>query len=89
VLWRKSASASTPSPVWYWDHYSGFSTEQPIIEPAASEVSWHSRRMSCLYCALPDLLEASTPLDPEPVDLIGLGFLEGQINGRTADLGYV
>ena len=66
----------------------GFSTERAIIEPTASQVRCHSRSMSCLYCALPDPLEASMPPDPEPVDLIEWAFLDGQIDGRTADLAY-
>ena len=56
---------------------------------AASHVRCHSRSMSCQYCALPDLLEASIPPDPELVDLIEWAFLEGQIDGRTADLAYL
>ena len=45
--------------------------------------------MSCLYCALPDLLEASMPPDPELVDLIEWAFLDGQIDGLEADLAYL
>ena len=45
--------------------------------------------MSCLYCALPDLLEASMPPDAELVDLIEWAFLDGQIDGLEADLAYL
>ena len=44
--------------------------------------------MACLHCDLPDLLEASMPPDEEMVDLIERAFLEGQIDGLTADLAY-
>ncbi|MFB3125827.1 MAG: hypothetical protein ACE1Z7_09680, partial [Woeseiaceae bacterium] len=49
----------------------------------------HAHRMPCLYCELPHLLEASRPPDPELVDLIEQAFLEGQIDGETADLAYL
>ena len=45
--------------------------------------------MSCLHCELPSLLQASRPPDGELVDLIEQAFLEGQIDGRTADLAYL
>jgi hypothetical protein len=45
--------------------------------------------MSCLYCALPDLLEASMPPDPELVDLIEWAFLDGQIDGFALDLAHI
>ena len=37
---------------------------------------------------LADILEQTLPPDPELVDLIEWAFLEGQINGRKADLAY-
>jgi hypothetical protein len=42
--------------------------------------------MRCLICNLPELLEASMPLDEEMVDLKEQAFLEGQIDGLKADL---
>ncbi len=44
--------------------------------------------MPCLQCALPEILEQTRPPDPELVDLIEQAFIEGQIDGRTADLAY-
>jgi len=38
---------------------------------------------------LSELLESSRPPDPELVDLIEWSFLDGQIDGRTADLAYL
>ncbi len=49
----------------------------------------HARRMPCLECELPYLLEVSRPPDPELVDLIEQAFLEGQINSHLADLAYL
>jgi len=37
---------------------------------------------------LSELLEQSRPPDSELVDLIEQAFLEGQIDGKTADLAY-
>ena len=45
--------------------------------------------MSCLHCALSELLEQTRPADPELVDLIEQAFLEGQIDGQKADLAYL
>jgi hypothetical protein len=47
-----------------------------------------SQAMSCLNCELHGLLEASQSPDPELVDLIESAFLDGQIDGQTADLAY-
>jgi hypothetical protein len=43
--------------------------------------------MPCLHCE--SLLEASRPPDEELLDLIEWAFLEGQIDGVTADLAYL
>ncbi len=48
----------------------------------------HARRMPCLNCELPYLLELSRPPDSELVDLIEQTFLEGQIDSEKADLAY-
>ena len=45
--------------------------------------------MPCLHCDLPSLLDASMPPDEELVDLIEWAFLEGQIDGLEADVGYL
>jgi hypothetical protein len=45
--------------------------------------------MKCLTCALPALLEASQPPDPEVVDLIEWAFLDGQIDGFALDLAHI
>jgi hypothetical protein len=45
--------------------------------------------MTCLNCALSDLLEATQPPDPELADLIDWAFLDGQIDGQAADLAYL
>ena len=42
--------------------------------------------MPCLLCELPELLEQTSPPDPDLVDLIEQAFLEGQIDGVKADL---
>jgi len=45
--------------------------------------------MSCLQCDLATIIEESMPPDPEMVDLIELAFLEGQIDGLTAELAHI
>jgi hypothetical protein len=42
--------------------------------------------MFCLHCDLSELLEQTRPPDPETVDLIEWAFLDGQIDGKRADL---
>ena len=44
--------------------------------------------MLCLRCDLSQILEQARPPDAELVDLIEQAFLEGQIDGRKADLAY-
>ena len=44
--------------------------------------------MSWLQFNLTELVDLSRPPDPELVDLIELGFLEGQIDGRQAEAAY-
>lgn len=66
----------------------GFATEHPIIEPAARQVHCHGQAMGRLHCALPGLVEASMPPDPELVDLIEWAFVDGQIDTKTAALAY-
>ena len=45
--------------------------------------------MLCRYCDLSELLERTEPPDPEIVDLIAKAYLEGQIDGQTADLAII
>ena len=45
--------------------------------------------MSCVHCELSELLEETRPPDPDVVALIEWAFLEGQIDGQTADLAYL
>ncbi len=47
--------------------------------------SGHADKMSC---DLSEILEQTRPPDPELVDLIEQAFLEGQIDGQSADLAY-
>ena len=45
--------------------------------------------MSCVHCELSELPEETRPPDPDFVALIEWAFLEGQIDGQTADLAYL
>jgi len=45
--------------------------------------------MSCLQCDFTEVLEESRPPDPEMMDLIEKAFLEGQIDGLTAELAHI
>jgi hypothetical protein len=63
-----------------------FSTKRCFSEGAGKAPTGHVRRIFCLCCELPDLLQDSMPPDPELVDLIEWAFLEGQIDGQKADL---
>ena len=45
--------------------------------------------MPCLQCELPELLEASSPPDPEFVDLIEQAFIDGQIDSGRAEMAYL
>ena len=49
----------------------------------------HAGRMSCVQCDLTELLEESRPPDAEMLDLIEKAFLEGQIDGLTAELAHI
>ena len=42
-----------------------------------------------MSCDLSELLEQTRPPDSELVDLIEKAYLEGQIDGQTADLAYL
>jgi len=62
-----------------------FSTNRIISRQATNPQSGRAHRMSC---DLSELLEQTRPPDPELVDLIEQAFLEGQIDGKRADLAY-
>ena len=60
-----------------------------IVSKLGSDPSFdHAQKMSCLHCDLSEILEQARPPDPELVDLIERSYLEGQIDGLTADLAY-
>ncbi|MDA1063814.1 MAG: hypothetical protein O2907_05710 [Proteobacteria bacterium] len=63
-------------------------TKPGFSEGAGNPPTSHARRMPCLYCELPNLLQDSMPPDPEFVDLIEQAFIQGQIDGLKADLAY-
>ncbi len=56
----------------------------PVSDHASNPQSGHACRMSCLHCDLSEILEETTPPDPELVDLIEKAFLEGQIDSQGA-----
>ena len=45
--------------------------------------------MPCLQCELPRILEETMPPDSGFVDPIEQAFLDGQIDGPTAELAYL
>ena len=65
-----------------------FLVELLIMNLVARAWTDHAYRMLCLKCELPYLLEASSPPDPDLIDLIEQAFLEGQIDGLKAELAY-
>ena len=57
-----------------------------VCDHASNQWLDHAARMSC---DLSELLEQTRPPDSELVDLIEKAYLEGQIDGKKADLGYL
>ena len=70
-------------PLLYWGP---FHQEKPRFYEATNPQPGHACRMSC---DLRELLEQTRPPDEELVDLIEQAFLDGQIDGKRADLAYL
>ena len=67
---------------------SDFLSIHPLNDLAAIARTNHAHRMSCIHCELSELLEETRPPDPDFMTPIEWAFLEGQIDGQTADLTY-
>ena len=66
-----------------------FNTNWPNSVDERHQQVIHARGMFCFQCELSNLLLDSMPPDPDLVDLIEWAFIEGQIDGKQAELAYL